>query len=87
MQDEEGNINGGDVQRKNVVNNVGKSSLWAYIRICLYKITTTTKSTWMLKLYSHVNYHIFIKYKPSKKHRLKPKIGFESIVQPCHTHL
>jgi len=23
------NINGGDVQRKNVVNNVGKSSLWA----------------------------------------------------------
>jgi len=45
MQDEEGNINGGDVQRKNVVNNVDKSSLWAYIRICLYKITTTTKST------------------------------------------
>jgi len=24
-----GNINGGDVQRKNVVNNVDKSSLWA----------------------------------------------------------
>jgi len=23
------NINGGDVQRKNVVNNVDKSSLWA----------------------------------------------------------
>ena len=23
-----GNINGGDVQRKNVVNNVDKSSLW-----------------------------------------------------------
>ena len=23
------NINGGDVQRKNVVNNVEKSSLWA----------------------------------------------------------
>ena len=24
-----GNINGGDVQRKNVVNNVDKTSLWA----------------------------------------------------------
>ena len=24
-----GNINGGDVQRKNVVNNLDKSSLWA----------------------------------------------------------
>jgi len=29
QKSQSGNINGGDVQRKNVVNNVDKSSLWA----------------------------------------------------------
>jgi len=38
------NINGGDVQRKNVVNNVDKSSLWAKPILHVYHASINNSS-------------------------------------------
>ena len=43
------NINGRDVQRKNVVNNVDKSSLWAPWQNGPYKTTQYITKHWVYK--------------------------------------
>ena len=39
------NINGGDVQRKNAVNNVDKSSLWHHDKMARTKTHRTSQNT------------------------------------------
>jgi len=57
------NINGRDVQRKNVVNNVDKSSVWAPLQTGPYKNTQSIKNTKYTKTQQTIRNNYFLYFR------------------------